>query len=183
MPLFKSLREKRLWLLALMVLLLIFSTLFVGQPLLEYFGDQNLRAIIFLTVMILIGAAILFHALKTRPSRIEIAIWLGMAAIFIMFFLRLGMPERSHLIEYAVLAILIHKAIDERIGREKQILIPALIAIVITFLIGVLDECIQIFLPDRVFDIQDILFNGMVVSMAIGFRLVFTWVRKHFSKK
>jgi hypothetical protein len=42
----------------------------------------------------------------------------------------------------------------------------------------VLDECIQIFLPDRVFDTDDILFNGFAGLMAIGSSLVLQWIRK-----
>jgi cation transport ATPase len=179
---FKSSKEKRLWFWASMVMVLIFSTLFLGQPLAELFNDQNVRAAVFLVVMFLIGAAILFHALKTKPGKIEITLLLGIAAVYIMFILRLGMPERSHLMEYSVLAILIHKALIERGSQGEKVRLPALSAIVISFLIGVVDECLQIFLPDRVFDPQDILFNGMAVTMAVGSFVVINWARKRFGK-
>ena len=77
-----------------------------------------------------------------------------------------------------MLAIFIHKALLERRNQRDQILIPAPLALVVTFLIGVLDECIQIILPNRVFDPVDILFNGMAATMAIGSSVSFTWVRK-----
>lgn len=182
MPLFTSAREKRLWLYALIVLLTIISTLIIGQPLVKLFTSQDVRAAIFLLVMAIIGTTILIHGLKTQPSRAEVTIWLGLAAVYIMFFLRLGMPERSHLMEYSVLAIFIHMALIERIGQESLILKPALLAIAATFIIGLLDECVQIFLPDRVFDPNDIAFNGFSGLLAIGSRMVLQWIRKKTRK-
>jgi VanZ family protein len=95
-----------------------------------------------------------------------------------MFFLRMGLPRRSHLIEYSVLATFVHKALIERLNQGKYIVQPALHVLLIAFLIGVLDECIQIFLPNRVFDLYDILFNGIAVAIAIGSTLVLSWLRK-----
>jgi VanZ family protein len=99
-----------------------------------------------------------------------------------MFFLRLGIPERSHLIEYSVLAIFIHKAFAERVSQGNKIAMPALLSFAVTFLIGVLDECIQLFLPNRVFDALDILFNGIAVTLAIGSNVFLVWVRKRITE-
>ena len=178
MPVFTSTRERRLWSWTLLVLLAIFATLFLGQPLEELFRSQDVRAAVFLLVMLLVGAAIVVHAIKTKPSKTEIVLFLGIAAVYIMFFLRLGMPERSHLLEYSILAIFIHKALIERRRQGKQIAFPALIALLAAFLIGILDEGIQLFLPDRVFDPEDIAFNGLAITMAIGSYVILAWVRK-----
>ncbi len=178
MDLFKSPREKRFWIYALFVLIAIFSTLVFGRPLLRILGNQNIQAVIFMLGMFLVGITILVHGLKIRPGKTELTIWLGLVAVYLMFFLRLGLPERSHLIEYSVLAIFVHKALIERTSQENQALKPALCAFIVTFIIGVLDECIQILIPDRVFDTDDILFNGLVVLMAIGTSMILTWIRK-----
>jgi len=156
----------------------IFSTLFLGQPLARLFSSQDVRAVIFVIVMILVGTTILIHAIRTKPSNIELTLWIGLVAVYTMFILRLGMPERSHLMEYSVLAIFVHKAILERKNQGKHIPMPALMALVITFAIGVMDECIQILLPDRYFDSEDIVFNGMAAAMAIGSSVIIYWVRK-----
>lgn len=182
MPLFTSRREKRLWLWALLVLLAIFSTLFVGRPLAELFGNQDVQAVIFLLGMLLVAAAILIHALKSKPDKFELAVWVGITAVYIMFILRLGLAERSHLIEYSVLAILIHKALKERLNSEA-IMKPALLALIITFLLGVFDECLQLFIPDRHFDPTDIVFNGIAISMAIGSSALISWIRKIRKKR
>ena len=178
MSVFTSSREKRLWVWAFVVFLAIFATLFLGQPLAQLFSSQDVRAAVFLFVMILVGATIIAHSVKTKPSKTEITILLGIVAVYIMFFMRLGMPERSHLLEYSVLAIFIHKAITERVNQGKKIPVPALLALIIAFLIGVIDECIQIILPDRRYDPEDIVFNGMAVTMAIGSNVILSWVRK-----
>ena len=182
MAIFTSSQEKRLWLYALIVLVAILSTLIMGRPLQEMLRDQNIQAIFFSLGMLLTGGAIIAHGLKVRPSNTEIAIWFGLAAVFIMFIFRLGAPERSHLMEYSVLAIFIHKAFIERVNQGKRIPMPGLFSFVIAFLIGVLDECIQLFLPNRVFDLLDILFNGFAVTMAIGTSVFITWVQKRIAK-
>ena len=182
MPLFTSSREKRLWLYAGLVLVVIISTLVFGRPLLGILGNQDIQAVIFLLGMVLVGATIIVHGLKTRPSKTEIVIWIGLAAVFLMFFLRLGLPERSHLMEYSVLAIFVHRALIERASQGNQVLKPAILAFSATLIIGVLDECIQIFLPSRVFDPNDILFNSFAAFMAIGLSLGLQWARKKISK-
>ena len=182
MSIFTSTHEKRLWLGVFVVTATIYSTLFISQPLAKLLSDQNVHAAFFLLGMFLVGAAVVVHALKTKPSNIELSVLLGIIALYVMFFLRLGLPERSHLIEYSVLAIFIHKALVERAIQGKKIPRPALYALIIAFSIGLLDECIQIFLPNRVFDINDIYFNGIAVTMAIGSTLVLSWLRKRFKR-
>ena len=90
MPLYTSSREKHLWLWAFAVFAAILSTLFVGQPLASTFGNQDIQAAIFLFGMLLIGAAIIIHAFRTKPTKFEIVILLGISAVYIMLFLRLG---------------------------------------------------------------------------------------------
>ena len=182
MSIFTSSREKRLWLYALIVLVAILSTLVLGRPLQEMLKDQNIQFVFFLLGMILTGTTILLHGLKVRPGNTEMAIWFGLAAVYIVFIFRLGAPERSHLMEYSVLAIFIHKALIERLSQGNQILMPALIAFIVTFIIGVLDESIQIFLPSRVFNPDDIWFNGFAALMAIGSSILLQWIRKKTRK-
>ncbi len=115
MPLFTSKREKYLWLWALAVVMAIFSTLFIGRPFTKLFKSQDVQAAIFLLGMLLVGIAIVAHALKTKPGKIEIALLSGIIAVYIMWLLRLGLAERNHLIEYSILAIVIHKALSEKL--------------------------------------------------------------------
>ncbi len=125
---------------------------------------------------------LLLIGLSNPPEGTEITIWLGLLAVYLMVFLRMGLTERSHLIEYSVLAIFIHKALIER-TKGNKVLVSAFIAWIATLATGVLDECIQIFLPDRVFDPVDILFNGLAGFMAIGSSVLLQWIRKKVKKR
>jgi uncharacterized membrane protein len=183
MALFTSKREKQLWLYACLVLFAILSTLAFGRPLQEMLRDQNTQAAFFLVGMFLTGVTIILHGLKVRPGKTELITWIGLAAVYIMFLFRLGAPERSHLIEYSVLAIFIHRALVERFGKGTCTLMVALLSFVITLIIGVIDESIQIILPERVFDPVDMVFNGFAAFMALASFLLLQWVKKKTRKE
>ncbi|MYE06585.1 MAG: VanZ family protein [Chloroflexi bacterium] len=95
-----------------------------------------------------------------------------------MVFLRLTLAERSHLIEYGVLAIFIHAALTERGEQGRAVRWPAVVAILATTAIGVIDELIQLALPHRVFDPVDMLFNTLAAGSAVGAGLVLARVRR-----
>ena len=84
--LFTSTKEKNLWAWALVVLLAIFSTLFLGQPLIDLLADQNVRAIFFSLGLLLVAATALFHGLKRKPSAYDLTLWIGLIAVYLMWF-------------------------------------------------------------------------------------------------
>ncbi len=178
-----TIKEKQYWFWAILVYVTILSTLFIGQPLANELRDQNVQAIFFLLGMALVATAVIFHGIVNKPGKIEYAILFGIIAVYIMFFFRLGAPERSHLIEYSVLAILIHKAFKERFASENKIFKPAIFSLFVGFVLGTLDESIQLLIPHRYFDPQDILFNCLAVTMAIVASLFLTWIRDKINSK
>lgn len=182
MPIFKSLKEKRLWLYTLIVFIAIFSSLLIGSPLQRFISDQKVQVAFFSTGMILTGAVVLFHGLKIFTNKIEMVIWVGLATVYLMLIFRVGTTERSHLIEYSILAIFIHKAIIERNADNNKILFHGLKAFIITCSIGILDEVIQKFIPNRVFDAEDILFNSLAALMAVGGSILLQWAKAKFRR-
>lgn len=178
-----SKKEKRYWFAAALVLFAILATLAFGRPLQHMLRSQALQAVFFVAGMLLVAVAVLIHGFKVKPDKKEIALWIGLAAVYTMFVFRLGAPERSHLIEYSVLAIFIHKALIERYHATKKVLKPALIAFVTTAIIGVLDEGVQYFIPNRHFDPVDIVFNCLAALMAVGGTLAIQFARILFRKK
>ena len=92
-----------------------------------------------------------------RPDGVEIAVALGVVAAYLLVFVRMSIPtERSHLIEYGVVALFMHEALTERVHQGRHVAAPALLAV----LVGVIDECIQLVLPNRVFDPLDMLLTS-----------------------
>ena len=177
MSLFTSTQEKRFWLLALLVATTILSTLFIGQPLRRLLSSQDLQAVIFLGGMLTLALAVVLQGWQSKPHVLEIIIWLSLIAVCGMFFLRLGLAERSHLIEYSALTIFMLNALQER-SKQRQLLVsPYLATFLLAFPLGLFDEILQRFIPDRVFDPNDILFNALAIGMTIGVISLLRWAK------
>ena len=180
---FTSSRERIIWIFSIIILTGIFLSLIIGRPLLELFKNQDLQAGIFLLGMIFIGTCIILYGIISKPKIIELLLVIGIITVYLLLFLRLGLPERSHLIEYSALCLTIHQALLERKKQGKQITYIGFWAFAITSLIGLIDEIIQIFIPNRVFDINDILFNCLTAFMAIGVSMSIQYFRQKLKKK
>jgi len=177
--LFSSDRERRLWIWTLVVLVAIFSTLGLARTLAVTLGDSGFGAGLFIVACLLVLATIVTQGLTTRPSGVEIGVALGVAAAYLLVFVRMTIPtERTHLVEYGVVAVLIYEALAERASQGRRVPVPALLAVLMTSLIGVLDECVQAILPSRVFDRIDILFNILAAVMAIAAMVALRWARR-----
>ncbi|MFQ5578240.1 MAG: VanZ family protein [Anaerolineae bacterium] len=182
MHLFTSGRERRLWLWTVAVVAAIYSTLGLAAPLAGALRDRGLIEAFFILGVLVVGAAILTQGLKTRPGGAEIGVALGVAAVYLMVFVRMAIPaeERTHIIEYGVVAVFIYEALAERVSQGRRVPAPPVLAILATGLAGALDECIQVLLPGRVFDPRDILFNLLAGVMAVAASLALGWARRRW---
>jgi hypothetical protein len=116
----------------------------------------------------LVVAAVVVLGLKTRPGWAVVGMALGILGVYVLVLARMGIPEeRSHLIEYGIVAILIHEALQERAAGGRHVPKPALLAMGVTAVVGTVDEIIQALLPNRVFDVRDIAFNAAAAAMAV----------------
>lgn len=179
-PFFASDRERRLWTWTLTVVVAIYSTLGLARALADALGDSTLiGAGLFLVCCFLVLATVVTQGLSVRPGGAEIAVALGVAAAYILVFVRMAIPtERSHLIEYGVVAVLVHEALRERASQGRRVPAPGLLAVLAAGLVGVLDECIQLLLPSRVFDPLDMLFNVLGGGMAVAASAALAWARR-----
>ena len=166
MPLFTSDRERQLWISALAVVVAIFSTLGLASLLAPSLYNQGISAVVFLGCMFLVALTIFIQGLSIKPGGIEIGVGVAIAVVYILVLLRLTLPERSHLIEYGILAILIHEALAERKRQGRRVLWPPFLAVLAASLIGVIDESIQLVVPRRLFQWSDMLFNFLAATMA-----------------
>ena len=177
--LFASDRERRLWIWTLVVVAAIYSTLGLARTLAAALGDSDLIGVgLFLLCCILVLATAVTQGWKARPGGLEAVVALGVTAAYLLVFVRMSIPtERSHLIEYGVVVLFVHEALTERARQGRRVPAPALLAVSLTALIGVIDEYIQRLLPGRVFDPLDMLFNVLAAVMAITASVALRWAR------
>ena len=157
----------------------IYSTLGLARTLNAALGDLGLGVGLFLLCCLLVLAAAVTQGLRVRPGGAEIAVALGVAAAYLLVLVRMSIPtERSHLIEYGVVALFIHEALTERASHRRRVPAPALLAVLAAGLVGVLDECLQLLMRSRVFDPVDMLFNVLAATMAVTASSALRWARR-----
>lgn len=162
-----------MWACTLAVVVAIYSTLGLAGRL-AGLVSRDLLAGGVLLCMLLVLATIVTQGLKARPGGAEIGIALGIAAAYVLMFLRMNgsVAERTHLMEYGVVGVFMYEALRERAGQGRSVPVPPLLAMAATTLLGALDEGIQAILPSRVFDPVDILFNFLAAVMAVAATVV-----------
>lgn len=179
MSFFSSDRERKLWLWVLVVLVWIYATLGPAYMLAAELRERNLLRVTFALVLLLLVAVIARRWVKQRPGWGEIGVAIGVTAVYLWTIARVESPEeRTHLIEYSLVAILIYQALVERRRNGRRVPYPAILAFVATAMLGWLDEGIQAMLPNRVYDIRDVGFNVLAALMAIGAILALAWARR-----
>lgn len=181
MSLFTSPRERRLWTALLIVLLAIYATLGNAPAIAAFLRERNALTdtMVFVFLVSLVMISILF--VRRRPGRAEIAVGAGILIVYLMAWLRIGIAtpeERTHLFEYSLVAALVHEALLERRENGRRVPAPAMLALIISILLGWLDEGIQALLPNRHYDIIDVAFNSLAAAMIISARSILAFVRR-----
>ena len=164
-----SAKEGRLWVAVGAVLVAIYSTLGVAAELADELTNRRLWDALFAWVFVGIVALAVVQGLRLRAGAAEVVVVALALFAYVLVFLRMAIPEeRTHLIEYGIIAVLVHAALTERqlhLGVPRR---PAGLAFVLTTVAGIADEMIQLFLPRRVFDWRDVLFNTVAAGMTLG---------------
>lgn len=172
MAVFVTRRERRLWLWTGSVVVVLLAGVGLARTLADELRARDLLDSLFVLAFLMIIAGMVAMALRFRPRGLEVGVALGIAAVYLLVLVRMGIPEeRTHIIEYGVLALLLHEALREGADHGRGTRLPAVLAVVTAALIGCLDEGLQWFLPTRVFDPVDLGFNALAATLAIGSRL------------
>ena len=180
MSLLNNTSEGFYWKLVMTTVALILLPLIIPIPWSGLFNDDQM-AFLFLLGMLLVGLAVIFHLRKSGRSFFTKVAVLGLMAVLYMFLLRLTMAERSHLIEYSVLTLFIYRALTE---RKKSRPVPQIYlqSFWLSFGISLVDEGMQLFIPHRVFNTDDILFNAMAVAGCLFFIWFIPLLRQKLSR-
>ena len=187
--LFTSNRERRLWLLTLAAIVAIYASLGAARTLADALRERNFLEVSFALVVVVLVGATTASWIRSRPGWSDIGVALGVALAYLGMFLRMGTPEeRTHLIEYGIVAALIHMALLERAENGRRVPLPAALTVALTAAFGFIDELIQAVLPSRVFDFRDVFFNALAGFMmtaarlaiapqrSVGWRVWFLWL-------
>ncbi len=176
---FRTNRERRLWGWALAVLIAIYSTVGLAGTLASTLAEHDLLGGAFALAFLVVIAAVLGMGLQRRPKANELWIAAAVAAVYGMIVVRMGITpiERTHLFEYGLLAVLIFEALVERGGHEGSLLTAATVAVLLATGFGWIDEGIQWFLPNRVYDLRDVGVNALAGLVATLASLALAWMR------
>jgi len=165
---FVSRREIRLWMVAISVILAIYSTLGMVRDWFQFLESSNWGAGIFIGGCSSILIFVVTQEITKIPRWKEIIVAIGVAlTYFLVIKYTDQIEQRIHVITYGVVALLIHAAMLERVTHGHHIPASSLIAMAIAASLGTIDELIQLTLQSRVFALRDIQYNILASVMAV----------------
>jgi len=165
-----QLRQKN-WLLAGLWVFCIYSTLYAVRSVCQFLKQHIPFAFFTNFLIILILAILTFYIItKVHPRRLLsyllLIVILGCYAVGLFI---IPYPEEKwHFMEYGILAYLIFKAC--RVDFQEGI--SYFLSLLLTTLIGWGDEGIQGLLPNRYYDIRDVVINGISGVLSLLFVFV-----------
>lgn len=168
---FNNLRT-RYWLYVFGFLGIIYSTLYIVRPICTFLKATTpfplLINTLCIVLLILIAAGIrMTLSIRHRSSYILLSIVLF---VYLFGIVTLQYPEEKiHFIEYGFMAYLVFKAI--RVDIQKPIVYGY--AFLLTSIFGWIDEGIQYCLPNRYYQLDDVVLNS--ISAALGLIIVFVF--------
>ena len=162
-------RERRWWIAALVLILLIYASLYFVRGPAEFL---RARGLLRLTVAALFGVAalgVVWKVWKRGAGLREGLVLLAFAGVFCGAVLLPDLPEEKlHFLEYGLLGSVLFQACQERSARLGRGRLSATwLAMVLAGLAGWGDEGIQALLPNRYYDLRDILWNLLGSSIVI----------------
>ncbi len=169
-----SRRERRWWFASLALVILIYSTLYIVRTPTEFLRERNLLRPAVATAFISAALPLLWLVRRSRPGAREKAVLVVCGGLFVWLIRLAELPEeRIHFLEYGLLGGMLFQASRlraERLGRSgsRAELGAAVLAMVLAGLAGWGDEGIQAVLPNRYYDLRDIVFNVVSSTVAVA---------------
>lgn len=168
--LFRSPRERSLWLLAAGYTLVIYLSLGWVRAVTDPLRERNLLRLVIVLLFVVAAVAIVAWMLRRRAGRRE---WAVLAATALAYAALLPLARRAeeqlHLLQYGLLGGLIYAALAERRRARGEPPAPSgavWAAFLLTALLGWIDEGIQDLLPGRYYGLQDVVINAIAGGLA-----------------
>lgn len=163
-----ALGKKQRWLILTGYVLLIYATIPVVRPLVDFFvKNAGLQIKPAVNVLFAITGAYLVFALifKYKVTSLACYIWLAcLGCIYVYLLSAIKIPiERIHLLEYGLLSFFAYMAFRESFGKLKSYLF----SFILTAILGWIDEGIQALVPGRYYDIKDVGLNALSGLLAL----------------
>jgi VanZ family protein len=133
----------------------LYASLGIARPVAEYLRARNLLRLTVLALFTLALPAVLrWRAAAAGRTKMLLRLALVAMLLTAAFVLAKTPEERLHFLTYSLLGWLLAWSLEEKN-------VSPLLTLLLVWLAGTGDELIQGWLPDRVFDLRDILFNGL----------------------
>ena len=177
MSLFVNARERKMWLAACGLLVLIYATLAPAKGVVIWLRERNTLRLAVALVLVAVLVLLARSFLRRRPGRREFLIALLLLATYVFLLLWMERAEeRLHLVEYGLVAAFFYRALAERqkLGRGLRVS-PAVAAVLMTSVAGWIDEAIQFFVPSRTYDLRDVGFNALAGLLAVTAMTTLGW--------
>jgi VanZ family protein len=163
--------ERRLWIAVGLAVAAILASLYPLQFLLDFLRARNLLRISIAALFAAVALLAVVHLRRQRATRGQWLVLALAASVYAAFASSLDVPqERLHLVQYGALALLLEAALVERrraAGSEPDPSRTALHALGAATAIGLVDELVQGALPNRQYDIRDVIFNAASAGLAL----------------
>ena len=155
--------------LTLCYLLTIYATLGIARPIAEHLRSSGfLVPVLAIMFVVCTALALGWRYRTTDKKRMVLRGFLIISLLAVTLLIKAMPEERLHFLTYGLLGWLICWTIEAhpsaQPGKQYDWLLPCLLA----WLAGTVDELIQWWLPVRVFDIRDIIFNGVAGMLGIA---------------
>jgi len=168
-------RQKN-WMLVYAWVFLIYSTLYIARPICDFLKATVAFSAFVDILCIGLGAAALIGVVK-KAKVFNALSYVLLAVVLVSYangLMTLQYPEEKiHFIEYGVLAFLVYRALA--LGAHS----PKAYAqsFVIVTVLGLVDEGIQYLLPNRYFQVEDVVLNS--ISGGLGLLIVYILHKDH----
>ncbi|MFQ5647198.1 MAG: VanZ family protein [bacterium] len=157
--------ENRLWLVIIIFIFALYASLPLMPVMVRFFyrlvGVRAVRTA--LNVWLVLGAVFFLAYLSKRLGFFEITVVSFFLLMGIIASIKYSIPEeRIHFLEYGILGHLVLKAAGNK--RKSGLWFSLLFVIII----GIGDEAMQVFLPNRVGDLKDVYMNIFGGCLGVG---------------